>query len=168
MPKNKKGFTIVELLIVIVVIAILAAITIVAYNGIQTRAENTKTIAGVNQAVKLLRAYKTINGDYPNNSLACIGTGYTNDVCSTGTDGTTPSATSSSSFNTALMSVGSLPTPSTKSFTLSTTGNVVAGANWNYSEKMIRYHLLDSSSTCDAGGTKYSYGNAIQCRIVLG
>lgn len=35
---NNRGFTIVELLIVIVVIAILAAITIVAYNGIQERA----------------------------------------------------------------------------------------------------------------------------------
>ena len=33
-----RGFTIVELLIVIVVIGILAAITIVAYNGIQQRA----------------------------------------------------------------------------------------------------------------------------------
>lgn len=35
MPSNKSGFTIVELLIVIVVIAILAAITIVAYSNIQ-------------------------------------------------------------------------------------------------------------------------------------
>ncbi|MCA9336117.1 prepilin-type N-terminal cleavage/methylation domain-containing protein, partial [Candidatus Saccharibacteria bacterium] len=40
--KNKKtGFTIVELLIVIVVIAILAAITIVAYNGIQQRSRDS-------------------------------------------------------------------------------------------------------------------------------
>ena len=38
---DKRGFTIVELLIVIVVIAILAAITVVAYNGIKDRAENT-------------------------------------------------------------------------------------------------------------------------------
>lgn len=34
------GFTIVELLIVVVVIAILAAITIVSYNGIQERAKS--------------------------------------------------------------------------------------------------------------------------------
>ena len=34
---KSRGFTIVELLIVIVVIAILAAITVVAYNGIQNR-----------------------------------------------------------------------------------------------------------------------------------
>lgn len=39
--EQQKGFTIVELLIVVVVIAILAAITIVAYNGIQNRASDS-------------------------------------------------------------------------------------------------------------------------------
>ena len=37
--RKDRGFTIVELLIVIVVIAILAAITIDDYNGIQNRAK---------------------------------------------------------------------------------------------------------------------------------
>lgn len=35
------GFTIVELLVVIIVIGILAAITIVSYNGVQKRARAT-------------------------------------------------------------------------------------------------------------------------------
>jgi len=54
----KAGFTIVELLIVIVVIAILAAITIVAFNGVQTRARNSKInedLASLNKGAQLAR-----------------------------------------------------------------------------------------------------------------
>ena len=60
-----KGFTIVELLIVIVVIGILAAITIVAYNGIQERARFTTAksdLASVNKAILM---YHAENGKYP-------------------------------------------------------------------------------------------------------
>ena len=53
MPKTtRKGFTIVELLIVIVVIGILAAITIVAYNGIQERARLASAQAFASQVTK--------------------------------------------------------------------------------------------------------------------
>lgn len=51
-PTNKHGFTIVELLIVIVVIAILAAISVVAYNGIQNRAKDSAVEAEVSQMYK--------------------------------------------------------------------------------------------------------------------
>ena len=64
---KQKGFTIVELLIVIVVIAILAAITIVAYNGIQQRAYDTSVKSDLVAASKALELYKIDNGSYPNN-----------------------------------------------------------------------------------------------------
>jgi len=69
---KQKGFTIVELLIVIVVIAILAAITVVAYNGIQTRSENAKTVAAVSAWAKAIRMYETDKGSWPT-SNSCLG-----------------------------------------------------------------------------------------------
>lgn len=62
---KNSGFTIVELLIVIVVIAILAAITIVAYNGIQNRAKDSSAQALGNNVIKKAEAYFTINSAYP-------------------------------------------------------------------------------------------------------
>ena len=58
------GFTIVELLIVIVVIAILAAITIVAYNGIQTRAKTNSGQQTANAIVKKYEAINAVKGQY--------------------------------------------------------------------------------------------------------
>ena len=63
--KKDRGFTIVELLIVIVVIAILAAITIVAYNGIQNRAKSSAGQSLANSIQKKSLAYYTLNGSYP-------------------------------------------------------------------------------------------------------
>jgi prepilin-type N-terminal cleavage/methylation domain-containing protein len=60
-----KGFTIVELLIVIVVIGILAAITIVAYNGIQDRARIATVSSDLTGAAKQLALYQVDAGQYP-------------------------------------------------------------------------------------------------------
>ena len=65
MTKSKSGFTIVELLIVIVVIAILAAISIIAYNGVQTRARDAQRTNDISVLLKALENYRTINGVYP-------------------------------------------------------------------------------------------------------
>lgn len=61
----KSGFTIVELLIVIVVIGILAAITIVAYNGVQQRARDSERQSDVSAITKALELYYIDNGRYP-------------------------------------------------------------------------------------------------------
>lgn len=56
---RKNGFTLVELLIVVVVIAILAAISIVAYSGMQMRARDTIRASDMAQIEKSLRLYET-------------------------------------------------------------------------------------------------------------
>mgnify|MGYP001453149201 FL=1 len=61
---KQSGFTIVELLIVVVVIAILAAITIVAYNGIQNRAKSSAAQALANNVAKKAEAYNTVASTY--------------------------------------------------------------------------------------------------------
>jgi len=61
----KKGFTIVELLIVIVVIAILALISIVAYNGIQSRSRDAGRIQKIKDIAKAIELYKIDYGQYP-------------------------------------------------------------------------------------------------------
>lgn len=71
---RNKGFTIVELLIVIVVIGILAAITIVAYNGVQAKANATAVESQVDQYRKALIQYATINNAYPRSTESfCLG-----------------------------------------------------------------------------------------------
>jgi prepilin-type N-terminal cleavage/methylation domain-containing protein len=59
------GFTIVELLIVIVVIGILAAITIVAYNGVQDRANDTRRQSDISNVQTIVEKYAAENGTYP-------------------------------------------------------------------------------------------------------
>ena len=68
LPHNRswaRGFTIVELLIVIVVIAVLATITIIAFNGLQRRAIQSSLQADVNKAKKKVMLYQAENGTYP-------------------------------------------------------------------------------------------------------
>ena len=71
--KNNSGFTIVELLIVIVVIGILAAITIVSYNGIQKRARTIAATAAVDQWEKIIRSKIAETGELTTTPVyACL------------------------------------------------------------------------------------------------
>jgi prepilin-type N-terminal cleavage/methylation domain-containing protein len=63
---NKSGFTIVELLIVIVVIGILAALVITTFSGIQQKARDTKRQTDIKALHSQLEAFFAQNGGgYP-------------------------------------------------------------------------------------------------------
>jgi type IV pilus assembly protein PilA len=64
--KNRsKGFTIVELLIVIVVIAILATLVIVTFTGIQQKARDSQRQTDINAVDSHIEAYYAAHGNYP-------------------------------------------------------------------------------------------------------
>ena len=72
---KQQAFTIVELLIVIVVIAILAAISIAAYNGIQQRARAVSLQSNITQIHKLIELYYAEHGEYPKTTASALVSG---------------------------------------------------------------------------------------------
>ena len=104
------GFTIVELLIVIVVVAILAAITITAFNGIQQRARNNARISSAVAITKAIDAY-TIQTGAALPVPVCVPTGGTDYSGDGIPDCSTLSSSSGrwsekATFNTALANAG--------------------------------------------------------------
>jgi prepilin-type N-terminal cleavage/methylation domain-containing protein len=65
LKKRSQGFTIVELLIVIVVIGILALLVITTYSGIQAKARNAKRQTDIQSIQTQLEAFFSQNGYYP-------------------------------------------------------------------------------------------------------
>ncbi|HSW79431.1 MAG TPA: prepilin-type N-terminal cleavage/methylation domain-containing protein [Candidatus Saccharimonadales bacterium] len=65
LKRKQSGFTIVELLIVIVIIGILATLVIITFTGIQQRARNTKRQTDINSIDSHLEAFNADNGYYP-------------------------------------------------------------------------------------------------------
>ena len=63
--RNSRGFTIVELLIVIVVIGILALLVITTYSGIQSKARNSKRQTDVQSLQTQVEAFFSQNSFYP-------------------------------------------------------------------------------------------------------
>jgi len=109
MFKTKSGFTIVELLIVIVVIGILAAITIIAYNGITKRGQDAQIRSVANQFAKTFQLWSTQSGltTSPGGSGS---TAYSGGVCVGGGGGwVLASAGYVCTIDTVLTSAGLIP-----------------------------------------------------------
>ena len=141
-----KGFTIVELLIVVVVIAILAAITIVSYNGITARANTSSAESTAAMLIKKSEAYNaepTTSG-YPATLATLTGaaasTSYYVDSSAVALDGTLLASgnlpTKPSEVNFYKCGHSGTTTAPTSTGTITTTTGVRI-INWNYSTGAI-------------------------------
>lgn len=108
------GFTIVELLIVIVVIAILAAITIVAFNGVQARANDSRMRSSMNQLEKAIRNWATMTGELPKGGWSST-VGVSGNNCVDGTGGWIFSGAYACSLEDVLLTQKLIPSGFTRS-----------------------------------------------------
>ena len=176
-PYALRGFTIVELLIAIVIIAILAAITVVAYSGIQQRARNSSRVAEAKQWQTLLSMYRAQNSTYPISSGGvCLGEGFPKYAGSGNAlvgscwdaNSTTSRHFEDVAFNNLVRTIGSLPqgdrTP-------------ILGANgttyrvgpifwWNAVTPYISY-FLEGDGACPLGTKSWSDAVNYRCNLVL-
>lgn len=174
--KRSQGFTIVELLIVIVVIGILAAITIIAFNGVQQRSKNTQTINAIASYVKLLSLYKVDEGTHPQVYDVCLGEGYPGGQCRGGWN---EDGDGINSVHLADYLDGSPPKPDMTPMQYSA-GMTFAGAWYTYASSSynlsgggIGVMMLGSSSCPSISGTSYvsttatSDGKGRLCRYAV-
>lgn len=71
MHKHKRGFTIVEIMIVVVVIGILASIAVVTFRGSPERAEFTRALSDMKHINDAITVYRAQKGTYPAGNNAC-------------------------------------------------------------------------------------------------
>lgn len=70
---QERGFTLIELMIVVAVIAILAAIAMPSYTSYKVRANRVEVQTELMQLAQRLQSYKAMNHSYRNATLASIG-----------------------------------------------------------------------------------------------
>lgn len=79
-PKRDKGFTLVELLIVIVILGILATVTVFAVQGITDRGEESACDADRSTVESAAEAFFAQNGEYPDNYAQLVDGGFIRDA----------------------------------------------------------------------------------------
>ena len=157
MNRKAHGFTIVELLIVIVVIAILAAISVAAYTNIKDRANQSANQATVRSYIQAFQLIKAETGSLPagyNENSSCLGPDPQPNPC---TDfGQTASAASTANTKNLLAKYGMVSQP-----------GIVGGANGTYKRLIYteRYYgepallwRVPINQECIGSGGRFHWG----------
>lgn len=176
---RQKGFTVVELITVIFVIAILFTVTAVAYLNVQDRARNAVSVSMVNQWEKILKLYKAEKGHYPIGNLdyVCLGNSYPavspyelNQCAKMPTWGV-------STDPAMLADIKNVTSVSVPESNLSTAVFVNMGGESEYYRGIlylhrnngfgITYMVKGDGSSCDIGDGFFESGDTVACRRVL-
>ena len=121
----ESGFTIVELLVVIVVIGILSAIGVVAFRNIQERAYSARVISAVDSYGKGLKMYHITNGRFPDYGTSwgtCLGRttdypaadGFPAGACYMRSDGTSIEYANDNLYSELQTIIKTMPDPTLK------------------------------------------------------
>jgi len=140
-----KGFTIVELLVVIVIIGILAAITIVSYTGVTSRAVAASLQSDLANASQQLKMFQVENSAYPTaNNCPTPGAG---EICLKASDSTTYNYTVDNSVNPQTFCL--VATKNSQTYTVMHYGTPTEGGRLNYG---LALHL-DAGNTASYPGS---------------
>ena len=143
---KRSGFTIIELLIVIVVIGILTTLTVVAYGGIQARTRDTIVKNAAKQFAVELQRFSADTGKTPlqtGGGYLGNGTGY---VSVLNTNVNYPIA-----IETVLINSGYLPADFTKNLPVNKQSNNSSGTLMLYAcgSKYVVYYSLEAPTSDD-------------------
>ena len=83
--KDQRGFTMLELLVVVAILAIIAGGLIVAYDGLEAKSAKGQATFNIAAIDKGVRAFKVVSGSFPNELDAMLTTGITAVDCLAGT-----------------------------------------------------------------------------------
>lgn len=117
-----KGFTIVELLIVIVVIGILAALVLNAFGNVQAKARDTQRQTDVRSLATALEVYYNNNGQYPSTVILGTAAGQLS-----GVDAGAILAPNNKTVNAVYSAAAAAAAPTTKTNMYCTGANTPAG-----------------------------------------
>lgn len=168
--RSIKGFTLIELIVVMAIIGVLASIVLVSVSGAKAKSRDSKRIADLKSIQLALSLYYTDNGMYPKNIYAGAGTPPSNGLAPTylpsvPTDPNNTATCDNSSVNTSTGRIcyqytGYVTTQSTCAGT--NAGNTPISYHLGAVLEDVKNNELTRDVDADSGGT-YQYTNLVAC-----
>ncbi len=156
MPKSRKAFTLVELLVVISIIGVLSSVVFASLSSARASARDTKRKAEIKNMITALRVYYNSNNIFPNISYA--------GACGTAIDGT-------DALSVALISDNLMTTMPTIPSNSGACGDAYYSGTWNARQGIaVLTKLEKNDSNCTAWGPSWfttgSYCNGYYVQVL--